>query len=157
MPIKITANTQRSLLVDEMLLQCLAKASQPYTHGWQVLIQYVPIMALNFLSPLMYLRFFYNYDALRNRLSCENVWQLDSRIWKAWRTNCIIHVYLWYYIYHIYIYISMGYCKKDVAPLQTHWSCVFLALAHRYVYIVPLSNTICSRTTDVWKLVYVKV
>ena len=27
-------------------------------------------------------------------------------------------------------YISMGWCKKDVTPLLTHWSYVFLALTH---------------------------
>ena len=31
--------------------------------------------------------------------------------------------------------ISMGYCKKDVNSLLTHWSCIFLALTHRF-YIV---------------------
>ena len=30
------------------------------------------------------------------------------------------------------IYISMGLCKKDITPLLTQWSCVFLALTHRY-------------------------
>ena len=29
--------------------------------------------------------------------------------------------------------IMMGLCKKDVTPLLTHWSCIFLALSHRYV------------------------
>ena len=28
-------------------------------------------------------------------------------------------------------YNSMGECKKDVTPLLTHWSYVFLALNHR--------------------------
>ena len=28
--------------------------------------------------------------------------------------------------------ISMGWCKKDVTPLLTHWIYVFLALTHRY-------------------------
>ena len=28
--------------------------------------------------------------------------------------------------------IPMGWCKKDVTPLLTHWSDVFLALTHRY-------------------------
>ena len=28
----------------------------------------------------------------------------------------------------------MGWCKKDVTPLLTHWSYVFLALTHRYVF-----------------------
>ena len=28
--------------------------------------------------------------------------------------------------------ILMGYCKKDVTPLLTHWSYVFLTLTHRY-------------------------
>ena len=30
------------------------------------------------------------------------------------------------------LYISMGWCKKDVTPLLTHWSYVILALTHRY-------------------------
>ena len=30
------------------------------------------------------------------------------------------------------IYISMALCKKDVTPLLTHWSYVFLALNHWY-------------------------
>ena len=33
--------------------------------------------------------------------------------------------------------ISMGWCKKDVTPLLTHWSYVFLALTHRYAVHVP--------------------
>ena len=32
----------------------------------------------------------------------------------------------------IHFLISMGYCKKDVTPLLTYWSYVFLALTHRY-------------------------
>ena len=31
------------------------------------------------------------------------------------------------------MHISMGHCKKDVTPLLTHWSYVFLAITHRYV------------------------
>ena len=27
--------------------------------------------------------------------------------------------------------ISLGYCKKDITPLLTHWSYVFLALTQR--------------------------
>ena len=34
--------------------------------------------------------------------------------------------------YQVFI-ISMGWGKKDVTPLLTHWSDVFLALIHRYV------------------------
>ena len=29
-------------------------------------------------------------------------------------------------------YISVGKCKKDVTPLLTHWSYIFLALTHQY-------------------------
>ena len=29
--------------------------------------------------------------------------------------------------------ISMGWCKKDVTPLLTHWNYVFLALTHWYI------------------------
>ena len=31
------------------------------------------------------------------------------------------------------MFISMGWCKKDVTPLLTHRSYVFLALTHRYI------------------------
>ena len=31
--------------------------------------------------------------------------------------------------------ISMGWCKKDVTSLLTHWSYVFLTLTHRYVMV----------------------
>ena len=30
-------------------------------------------------------------------------------------------------------FISIGWCKKEVTPLLTHWSYVFLALTHRYM------------------------
>ena len=33
------------------------------------------------------------------------------------------------------IYKSMGYHKKDVTPLLTHWSYVFFALTHRNGFI----------------------
>ena len=32
--------------------------------------------------------------------------------------------------------IFMGKCKKDVAPLLTHWSYVFLALTHQFVAFI---------------------
>ena len=46
---------------------------------------------------------------------------------------------------------SMGKCKKDITPLLTHWSCIFLALTHRHgeklqqatvgkVYVLGLVN-----------------
>ena len=37
------------------------------------------------------------------------------------------------YGFRIPLPISLGYCKKDVTPLLTHWSYVFLALTHRYI------------------------
>ena len=33
--------------------------------------------------------------------------------------------------------ILMGLCLKDVTPLLTHWSCIFLALTHRYNVQAP--------------------
>ena len=44
----------------------------------------------------------------------------------VWRQSCSDNYGLTYYN------ISMGYCKKGVTPLLTHWSYVFLALTHRY-------------------------
>ena len=35
--------------------------------------------------------------------------------------------------------ISIGWCKKDVTPLLTHWSYVFLALTHRFVHFILAS------------------
>ena len=32
--------------------------------------------------------------------------------------------------------MSMGLCKKDVTPLLTHWSYVYLALTHWYVFVI---------------------
>ena len=47
------------------------------------------------------------------------------------------------------MYISMGWCKKDVTPLLTHWSYIFPALTHRYttpavpfVYLINILNHI---------------
>ena len=42
----------------------------------------------------------------------------------------------WLYIYYHWHYdlISMGSCKKDVTPLLTHWSYVFLAQTHRSLF-----------------------
>ena len=41
-------------------------------------------------------------------------------------------------------YISISYCKKDVTPLLTHLSYVFLALTHRYaiITIYPLTRRV---------------
>ena len=39
----------------------------------------------------------------------------------------------------------MGWCKKDVTPLLTHWSYVFLALTHRYV-VKFVENTLVVLT-----------
>ena len=60
-------------------------------------------------------------------VSITNNWLFIARVWPRsqglppvagayWETN------------------SMGWCKKDVTPLLTHWSYVFLALTHRFVF-----------------------
>ena len=41
------------------------------------------------------------------------------------------------YILNVYVTISMSLCKKDVTPLLTHWSYVFLALTHQCGLPVP--------------------
>ena len=58
-----------------------------------------------------------------------------------------------------YSKISMGSCKKDLTPLLTHWSYVFLALIHRFYFLAvtghptpsshfrPRSN-LCLRRTQ---------
>ena len=40
-------------------------------------------------------------------------------------------------------FISMGWCKKDVTPLLTHWSYIFLALTHRYVVQIQPMRSWC--------------
>ena len=37
-------------------------------------------------------------------------------------------------------YILMSWCKKEVTPLLLHWSYVFLALNHWYVYSTPSTD-----------------
>ena len=39
------------------------------------------------------------------------------------------------------IFISMGSCKEDITPLLMHWSCIFLALTHRFVFLETAGNT----------------
>ena len=51
--------------------------------------------------------------------------------------------------------ISMGYYKKDITPLLTHWSYVFLARTHEYVgmydWVVVLSaSIICEAVNLLW-------
>ena len=41
--------------------------------------------------------------------------------------------------------VSLGLCKKDVTPLLTHWSYVFLALTH-WIYFPPLCSCWFLRT-----------
>ena len=49
--------------------------------------------------------------------------------------------------------ISMGYCKKDVTPVLTHWSYVFHALTHQYEFHVVSSYFIPWPVCylDIWK------
>ena len=50
--------------------------------------------------------------------------------------------------------ISMGWCKKDVTPLLTHWSYVFLPLSHRYEkYSNNKSDLtlLCIRINGLWQ------
>ena len=39
---------------------------------------------------------------------------------------------IWQYVFLFYDTIEMGLCKKDVTPLLTHWSYIFLALTYWY-------------------------
>ena len=44
----------------------------------------------------------------------------------------------------------MGWCNKDVTPLLTHWSYVFLALTHRYIHrqyiwMLKVANTFVQK------------
>ena len=44
--------------------------------------------------------------------------------------------------------ISMGQCKKDITPLLMHWSYIFLALIHQYVFR-KLVNPCCAEFISV--------
>ena len=46
----------------------------------------------------------------------------------------------------------MGYCKKDVTPLLTHGSYVFLALTHRYVEMYSLPQQAHSAYSAIHEL-----
>ena len=59
----------------------------------------------------------------------------------------------------ISVVISMGLCKKDVTPLLTHWSYIFLALTHRYGVTRPqwLNRTTQQYTFAIQIWVYTSV
>ena len=70
----------------------------------------------------------YNIDRLlqERRNSIANALELHLSC-----TNPLI----WWHCYFLALQIrtiSIGYCKKDVTPLLTHWSYIFLALTHWY-------------------------
>ena len=48
--------------------------------------------------------------------------------------------------------ISMGKCKKDVTPLLTHWSYVFLALTRRFAFVYTRHTVMCLNS---WNLKFV--
>ena len=54
-----------------------------------------------------------------------------------------MHVYMDTYIY-IHVHVSMGWCKKDVTPLPTHWSYAYLSLTHRYMITIYDYGSSCS-------------
>ena len=49
-----------------------------------------------------------------------------------------------------YIFILMGWWKKDVTPLLTHWSYVFLALSHQFYDISTHWEGVGSRNLFLW-------
>ena len=51
--------------------------------------------------------------------------------------------------------ISMGQCVKNVTPLLTHWSYVFLAQTHRYCVNVSTSVVVRKETLHSGKRVFV--
>ena len=60
-----------------------------------------------------------------------------------WSLQLIISVTLKYSVYSFGVPLirSMGFCKKDITPLLTHWSYVFLALTHWddiYWHLIPI-------------------
>ena len=51
--------------------------------------------------------------------------------------------------------ISMANCKKDLTPLLTHWSLVFLALTHRYGDLASIVDYNCTRMGQInWEWVW---
>ena len=51
----------------------------------------------------------------------------------------------------------MGWCKEDVTPLLTHWSCVFLALTHRYGITRPQGVNFILSILANWTVVLIMV
>ena len=67
-------------------------------------------------------------------------WRYNSLALSRWFFVLLIITYYFHGSCDVYlivkyvnvIIILMGKCKKYVTPLLTHWSCIFLALSHRY-------------------------
>ena len=53
---------------------------------------------------------------------------------------CVVHFLKQHFAYLIQHNTFMGYCRKDITPVLTHWSYAFLALTHRYITLQPLDK-----------------
>ena len=81
------------------------------------------------------------------------VWRKLSTITQLflWPFPCQsnISIYSTGILYYVKIHIiSVGYCKKDVTPLLTQWSYIFLALTHWYQPFPHGQHYICNKADE---------
>ena len=71
------------------------------------------------------------FHECRFRMTCNRIQPQFVKQSQHYWANVILHAR-----YH-HLLISMGQYKKDVTPLLTHWSYVFLAVTHWYILLQP--------------------
>ena len=71
---------------------------------------------------------------------------MNTNSYESWFPILFWNILLFYWLYRSLtnatqkqntMIISMGWCKKDITPLLTHCSHVFLAITHRFVHAGP--------------------
>ena len=109
----------------------------------------VQIMAcrLSGVKPLSKQRRFTVNWVLRNKVQWKfnrNTTYFTQRMWRP----CLQNV-----THFVSASVSMGKCKKDVTPLLTHWSYVFLALTHRCFRVTP-GTYLQIVGVGLWRIMY---
>ena len=76
--------------------------------------------------------------------------------------NFCLNQYVWYplsfsswlpyiYVFYLFLYIRMAYCKTTVTPFVTHWGYCSLALSHRYSAVISAFRSFNSWFTGIIK------
>ena len=99
---------------------------------WKLTFHWKPIINIYFWVPKGFYLFLWDICFL-------HVYKFTRwNLFLYWRLFVFMHDFTKYR--SSYFSISMGYCKKDVTPLLTHWSYIFLALTRLHSDVTALTH-----------------